>query len=71
MNSEKKKHSVHKRQVMPVSAELMVSFSGTRINLQALKRFSAEYNLSNKRLSEFNELDKMVYQNIKQFVKMI
>ena len=49
----------------------MTTFCGNKKNFQDLKNLLEEYNLHDKKLTEFTELDKMVYMNIKFFVKMI
>ena len=51
--------------------ELMTTLCGTRKNFQDLRKLLEEYNLQDKKLTEFTELDKMVYRDIKCFVKMI
>ena len=51
--------------------QLMTTFCGNKQNFTDLKMLLEEYNLQDKRLVEFTELDKMIYQNIKFFVKMI
>lgn len=56
---------------MQGTTEAAIAFSGTRANIVAMKRFFGEYNMGGKRLAEFSELDKIVYQNIERFSKMI
>jgi len=51
--------------------QLMTTFCGNKKNFQDLGMLLEEYNLQDKRLTEFTELDKIVYWHIKFFVKMI
>jgi len=51
--------------------DLMASMKGKPKDFKNLKRFSEEYGLDKKKLNEFNELDKIVFQNIKLFIKLI
>jgi len=49
----------------------MTTFCGNKQNFIDFRTLLEEYNLQDKKLVEFTELDKMIYQNIKFFVKMI
>lgn len=49
----------------------MTTITGNRQTFSTLKKLSTQYNLADKKLAEFSELDKIVYQNIKKFAKMI
>lgn len=51
--------------------ELMITILGTKETFVALKGLLVQYNLADKRISEFSELDKLLFQNIKQFAMMI
>ncbi len=51
--------------------QLMTTVSGNKKTFQALTKLTKEYNLENKKLAEFSELDKIVWQNIKKFAKMV
>ncbi len=52
-------------------AQLMTTFSGNRKTISDFNKLLKEYNLQDKKLTEFSELDKAVYRDIKKFVKMI
>jgi len=60
-----------KLRVFSNNAELMTTVSGNRKTFKEFGRLLQEYNLANKKLAEFSELDKIVYQNIKKVVKHI
>ena len=49
----------------------MITILGTKETFVALKGLLLQYNLADKRISEFSELDKLLFQNIKQFAMMI
>jgi len=49
----------------------MFSFKGTGNQRRAFCRLAEEYGLAGKKLAEFSELDKIVFQNVKVFAKSI
>jgi len=50
---------------------MMLKFEGTVRQLKAFTKLCKEYNLANKKLAEFSELDRILYYKIQEFVKYI
>ncbi len=51
--------------------EQLFSFNGSRNQLKAMIKLLKEYNLEDKKIMEFSELDKIVFQNIKKVARRI
>lgn len=49
----------------------MLKFGGTVRQFKACAKLCNDYNLANKRLAEFSELDKILYYKIQEFTKYI
>jgi len=45
-------------------------FKGNKKNLQNLGVLLKKYNLYETKIAEFDELDKIIYYNLRRFVKM-